>query len=420
MIKGFFSKAQVQSKAPSYRVPRCGSCKLYKGCQSPKMPISGYGEKKILLVGEAPGKNEDQQGRQFVGESGEVLRKSLLKLGVDMREDCWLTNALICRPPNNKDPSDKQIAYCRPNLTNAIDELSPNLIIPMGKHAVKSLIGEIWKEDVGNISRWVGFRIPCQTPNVWICPNYHPSFVLRSEGNREGELTKMLFESRLKGALELKGKPWDDVPDLESKVEILYNTDEAAHIIRKMVEKGGEATFDYETNMLKPDSEKARIVCCSVCWEGKKTIAFPWEGEVIEAMGEFFKSDRIEKLGQNIKFEHRWTMKEFGHGVRKWKHDAMLAAHWIDNRRGITSAKFQAFVLLGQPSYNDYIEPFLQSKSSNEPNRIDQIAMSDLLLYCGMDSLVEFLITIRQREYSCKSTSTKRLLSELNPILTRK
>src|SRR5688572_528647 len=82
-------------------IPKCGACGLLKGCKSPKMPVSGKGAKGILIIGEAPGRDEDIQGRPFVGATGEKLETTLRKLGVEMRRDCWLTNALICRPKAN-------------------------------------------------------------------------------------------------------------------------------------------------------------------------------------------------------------------------------------------------------------------------------------------------------------------------------
>ena len=393
--KGFFSSSTLEKqKAPLYKVARCGLCQLYKTCKSPKMPVSGRGKKKILILGEAPGANEDEQGKPFVGKAGLLLSNTLQRLGIDMRRDCWITNALICRPEGNATPTDKQIAYCRPNVTKAIQELNPEIIIPLGAVAVKSLIAPLWKESVGNITRWLGWRIPNQKLNAWICPNYHPSYINRLEKTNQGPVALNLFEQFLESAIERTklGRPWLETPNYSTQVERIFDEEKAARIIHKMIEKGGRAAFDYETNMLKPDSKEAKIICCSICYEGRKTIAFPWLGSAITAMGEFLRSERVEKIASNLKFEERWTRKEFGHGVKRWSWDTMLGAHWLDNRRGITSIKFQAFILLGMEDYNHHIEKYLHAKGGNKSNKIDEIEMSELLQYCALDSLLEYIV----------------------------
>lgn len=394
-MAGFFSELQIASKAPQARLPACGACGLFKQCQSPKMPIDGEGRKKILIVGEAPGKNEDQEGQPFVGKSGRLLRDTLDDLGVNMRKDCWITNALICRPPGNRTPTDKEIGYCRPNINLAIDDLKPNVIITLGKAAVTSVIEPLWKENVGGMIRWAGWNIPCQRPNTWICPTFHPSYVLREDRNRA---VKLLFEQHLKRAITHKDKPWKEVPDYRKEVEIIMDPDEAAKIIRKFTKKGGNVAFDYETNMLKPDSDDAQIITCSVCWEGKRTIAYPWHGKAIAATSDMLRSENVAKIASNAKFEERWTKAILKHGVKNWRWDTMLAAHVLDNRRTITSIKFQAFVLLGQEKYDNHIAPYLRSttKSCNSPNRIKEVNLRELLMYNGLDSLLEYKVAMKQ------------------------
>src|ERR1022692_2317444 len=99
---GFFNKTGVtSSKKPLALVPQCGSCGLYQTCLSPKMPVSGGGRRGILVVGESPGETEDRENTQFVGKTGNYLRSVLRDLDVNLDEDCWKTNSLICRPPGN-------------------------------------------------------------------------------------------------------------------------------------------------------------------------------------------------------------------------------------------------------------------------------------------------------------------------------
>lgn len=401
-MRGFFSGSRIHSKPPPSVIMQCGACGLYKTCKSPKMPYSGKGLRRVLIVAEAPGSEEDERGIQLIGRAGQELQKHLRAIGVDMRRDCWLENSIICRPPDNRTPKSEELAYCRPHLVETIDRLKPDVIVPLGGPAVQSLIRSFWKEDVGPVTKWVGWRIPCQRLNAWICPTYHPSFLLRSarkefNGKMNPVLSRM-FRGHLKGAFGLDGRPFEDgqIPNYDKQVRVLLDDKEAAHWIRRVIKQGGRVSFDYEGTALKP--EMGEIVCCSVCWEGKKTIAFPWQGQAIKAMGELLKS-RLPKIGWNIKFEDRWTRKEFGHRVRNWIWDGMVATHAIDSRRGICSAKFQAFVNLGMDSYNDHIESFLKAKKGMKTNEVlEEVELSDLLVYCGIDSLVEYQIAMKQME----------------------
>ena len=394
MPAGFFSSETVR-REPSLdvsRYPACGKCGLYKNCNSPRMQVTGESKRKVLIVAEAPGKTEDDEGVQLVGDAGQRLRQHLKKLGWDLDRDCWKTNSIICRPQGNV-IADKYIEACRPNLTRTMRELEPRVVILLGLSSVKSLIGMDWRTGIDQLTRWVGWRIPSQTWNAWVCPTYHPSYLLR----REQPVLDLWFRRHLKDALSLADaeltRPWREVPHWDDDVQIIEDPGDASYAIRSFI---GDApvAFDYESNTLKPDAKHSRIVCCSLS-DGERTITYPWTTSTAAATREFLVSP-TPKWGWNCKHEQRWTMAKLGTRVRNWQADGMLLAHVLDNRSGITSAKFQAYVQLGQPSYNDYIGPFLKAKSSNDRNRIREVEKRSLLLYCGMDSLVEHKVIRRQ------------------------
>lgn len=397
MASGFFPKSTLVGSAPASLAPKCGACGLFKTCLSPKMTASGNGRRKILLVGEAPGRNEDEQNIQFVGQAGERLRKTLASLGVDMREDCWITNALICRPPGNKIPKPVFIDYCRPNLTRTMAELNPNVVILLGGTAVRSLIGDIWKENPGALSRWAGWNIPSQRPNAWVCPTYHPSYLEREKNPVLDEY----FRTHLEAAVSYESKPWATVPDWDKRVEAILSTDDAAALLRQIEQEGGEIAFDYENTALKPETPGAEAICASVS-NGRRTFAYPWHGEAIKATGELLRSDRCGFIASNMKHEDRWTRYIFGHRVRHWIWDTMVAAHVLDNRTGITGLKFQSFVHLGMPSYNDHIEQFLHEVKGKRTNLAkEEVDLRQLLHYCAVDSLLEFkLAKVQMRNMS--------------------
>lgn len=384
--------------APKFALPKCDVCKMDKSCKSPKMKVNGKGKRGILLVGEAPGSQEDIQGRPFVGRSGQYLESVLRKLGIEMRQDCWLTNALLCHPVNNSIKDDRSIDYCRPFLINTIKELNPVTIILLGSVPVSSLIGWLWKENTEGIYRWAGWQIPNQRLNSWICPTFHPAHILRTVNPRDDEdkVLALKFALHLEKAVSKRNRPWKEVPDYKSEIRTIYDPKEAAVRIRRMCKIGKEVAFDYETDRLKPDSKDSQIICASLS-DGEETIAYPWVAEAVEESKILLESG-IPVIASNAKFEERWSMRHLGITVKNWVWDTMLTSHLLDNRPLISSIKFQSFVRLGQESYDDSIKPYMKSDNSNLPNKLRQLDLGKLMVYCGLDSLLEWLVAQEQKE----------------------
>jgi uracil-DNA glycosylase family 4 len=415
--RGFFHGSTLaKSTAPVATVPRCGACGLYKLCKSPKMPVTGQGRAGILIVGEAPGKDEDEQNRQFVGKTGRLLRGILEEYGLAPDRDCWWTNSLICRPPENAEPTDEQIDYCLPNLHDTIKTYKPTKILTFGAAACNAVVRRHWLGDFGAMGRWVGWRVPAGWWGhpAWLCPTWHPSYVARAEDNdeRDAGLVRLWFKRHIEAALALPAPV--PIPDYRAMVR-LCTPEEAAAWIDRAIAWGGPVAFDYETNMLKPDGPMARIASASVCAGGRRTIAYPWHGAAIAATQRLLAAPN-PKVASNLKFEERWSLKMFGHGVRNWAWDTMLAGHVADNRQGVCSIKFQSFVRLGVPTYNEHIEPFLRANSATEANEVlRQIELKDLLLYNGLDSLLEYLVALLQMEELGWPGNTRQFMTSFNP-----
>lgn len=387
---GFFHSSEVQKEKPKAgMIPRCGACGLYRQCKSPKMAPYGDGRSGVLVVGEAPGKVEDQQGRPFVGKAGQFLRGTLSRLGVRLDRDAWTTNALICRPPNNATPDAKQIGYCRPNIINAIRSHSPNVVVTLGRSALASVLADKWGS-VSQLDRWVGWVMPCE--DYWICPTYHPSYLLRMNNG----LVDRLFERHLETAFSIEESP-PKQPDFARRIELLYEESAIRNALRDIDRQGGWVAVDYETNCLKPEYPEAAIYSFAVS-NGKRTVSFPWSGGLVaESVKKFLKSSRTKKIASNIKMEERWSLKFLQTAVANWGWDTMLAAHCLDNRPGICSLKFQALVKLGVPAYNENIEPYLET-GKKRYNRIGEIETSSLLFYGGMDAILEWKLARIQRK----------------------
>ena len=127
----------------------------------------------ILIVGEAPGENEDEQGLPFVGKSGQLLEKILASVSLNSEIDVYIANIIKCRPPSNRVPSAKEIAACKPYIFEQIRLINPKIILLTGATAVKGLIG-----DRGAISNIRGTWIEWEGR---LCmPIFHPSYLLRN------------------------------------------------------------------------------------------------------------------------------------------------------------------------------------------------------------------------------------------------
>ena len=372
-------------------VARCGLCKLDDGCNSKYMPVDGKGKKSILIVGESPGKTEDQVGRPFVGPAGEVLTRSLRKFGIDLREDCWVTNALRCRPANDEIKDEKCISFCRPNAIKAILDYKPEKIILLGSSAVKSVLGWTFTPEPGGITRWAGWQIPDQKLNCWICPTFHPARILHE---RDPRVVQLLFDRHLESALSLSGRPWGTAPDYKRQVKVILDPEEAAHHVHRMIDAERPVAWDYETNGLKPYYPWAEILSCAVS-DGATSVSFPWAGAAIKAMKELLLSP-VRKIGQNLAFEQIWTEKLLGVRVNNWYWDDLITSHCLDNRTGVCALDFQAYVQFGFPPWDQAVAPFMSSKSSSEPNRLKEVPISELCRYNGTDALLEFLLADRQ------------------------
>jgi len=155
------------------RILNCTSCVLHKSRQH---AIWGEGNPnaEVLLIGEAPGAEEDRIGRPFVGKSGQLLDKILAACGFTRQEHVFLSNILRCRPPGNRVPKDEEVNACIPFLYEQINLVDPKIVIPLGATALKRLL----KNDSLRITRIRGNWM--HWDGRLVMPVYHPSALLRN------------------------------------------------------------------------------------------------------------------------------------------------------------------------------------------------------------------------------------------------
>lgn len=401
--RGFFAGSTLlQSKAPPRLLPACGACGLFKGCKSPKLATPQAGQ-RVLVVVDGPTEAADAAGKW---EPPQEVRRLLAGRGMLPTRDYATTGATICYTPRG--PTTEQAGHCKPALVRLINELQPAVVLPFGVAATHALLADEWREGIGSMDMWTGWQIPLGSLNAWVCPMPGEDDLVRMNSGKFPNTVAQLWVGRyLEAALDMVpfGRPYGDggPPDYEAQVRIVTDPAQAAHMLDKVTAKGcGMVAFDYETNMLKPDNPDAFIASASVAWGTgdwpEVVFAYPWVGPAIEATGRLLRSP-LPKVASNLKFEQRWTQWAFGHRVRRWYWDTMLAAHVLDNRKGITSIKFQSLVHLGKAVYDDHVRPFLKAKTAGGSNRIlQEVELRDLLRYNGLDSLLEYLVALRQMQ----------------------
>ncbi|KUY74438.1 uracil-DNA glycosylase family protein [Burkholderia sp. RF4-BP95] len=164
--------AMLDWDALADRVAGCTSCRL---CEKRTNTVFGVGDREAdwMLIGEAPGENEDKQGEPFVGQAGKLLDNMLQSLALKRGDNVYIANVIKCRPPGNRNPEPDEVARCEPYLQRQVALVKPKLIVALGRFAAQTLL----KTDAsiaslrGHVHTYEG---------VPVIVTYHPAYLLRS------------------------------------------------------------------------------------------------------------------------------------------------------------------------------------------------------------------------------------------------
>jgi len=189
--------ATLDWDALAARVATCQACELAAGRTQ---TVFGVGRRDAdwLIIGEAPGAEEDRRGEPFVGRAGQLLNAMLAALGL-AREAVYIANILKCRPPQNRDPRPAEVVACERYLARQIELLNPRLILAVGRIAAQNLlkvetpIGRLR----GTVHRYGETAIP-------VVVTYHPAYLLRSPGEKAKAWSDLCFAARTLAASETR------------------------------------------------------------------------------------------------------------------------------------------------------------------------------------------------------------------------
>jgi uracil-DNA glycosylase len=170
------------------KVAGCTDCKLRPGCTQ---TVFGVGDEKAqwMLVGEAPGADEDRLGEPFVGQAGKLLDNMLEALSLDRGRNVYIANVLKCRPPGNRNPEPDEVAACSPHLLRQIELIRPKLILAMGRFAAQTLLGTdaTIASLRGKVHQYAG---------VPLVVTYHPAYLLRNLPDKAKAWADLVFAAK--------------------------------------------------------------------------------------------------------------------------------------------------------------------------------------------------------------------------------
>jgi DNA polymerase-1 len=335
------------------------------------MESAGATNPKILVVGEAPGSEEDYKGVPFVGPSGQLLREVLAEAGFDLNSDIRFTNIVRCRPPDNK-LSAKAIKACKDFAWEDIKAYKPEMVFLMGNSPLDGILGE------KGISNWNGIIVHkkfAEIGDLTFVPLYHPAYILRDASHTDEWLEAIIKATDSKiGETDLG----------ETDFELIYpSTMNELYEMEKYLNQYEWMSYDTEThhkgNALDAFAEDSAIVSVSF-GAGEKAYAVPlfhpeapWSEsqfpEVIDIITSLLESHSGSIIGHNLKFDMIWTAKTLGYWTKPGG-DSMLISHMLDSvpgeRHGL---KRLAGIHLGMYEYNEKLEDYTRIHPEANPKR---------------------------------------------------
>jgi len=369
-------------------VSPCSNCsQLCSQCKHPDMPGHGRKTAKVMIVGEAPGADEDKLGEPFVGAAGRFLRKNLIYSNDYSDEDIFFTNAVRCRPPNNRIPKRAEILNCRPKLEEEIARIKPKVIIALGNTALCSIQ---YGEKVTGIRKWRGKISWSNEFNAWIVPAIHPASLMRDRGFGITHFFDQTI-SDFEKAFKLINKPAPE-DRIIPKTNFLNIVEKAVAYLENINESEMIA-LDSETDGLDPRGD---ILCASFCYRnGNKyyPATLPWEmisknKKISVLLKKLFLNTDIIKILHNESYDEKFFhMHDFD--LRGIIYDTMNAASLL-NENFSKGLKERAWKDTAFGGYEIPLEKYKYEHAFKKNTSYKEIPMPVLGPYAGTDAFVTY------------------------------
>jgi DNA polymerase-1 len=309
----------------------CTLCPLHEGAEHVCLMGSGSRKARIMVVGEAPGAREDESHQAFVGPSGRLLRDSLRAVGIDPEQDCYITNVVKCRPPENRTPSWDETKVCRDAyFWDEFERVDPDYLLLLGNSALRAVTG---KARI-TANRGSTFDVRGKTALA----AFHPAYVLRSPYHTSA------FRADIQKLANLVGGKGPD-ETARTRVKVVRNKEQLKWLRRQLLTHD-TISLDLETNYHEKVQEtkewhpEGRIVCIGFSWEeGAGAVlplhhpSSPWKDPdaTLRVLKAALERPGIKLIGHNFQFDARWLWAK-GIYVRQ-TFCTMLGAHMLDENR---------------------------------------------------------------------------------------
>lgn len=330
------------------RNPDCELCPLHQEAEHVCLMGAGSRKSKIMIVGEAPGEREDESAQAFVGPAGRLLTEVLESVGLS-REECYITNAAKCRPPNNRQPTPGEIKICSTTYLSAeIHRVRPDYILVLGNSALKAVTRK------SGITKHRGSTFPGPLGST-VFATFHPAYVLRSPYHGSAFRADMARFAKL-----CRGDTEDEVSRTRYKI---IDTVSKLKWLRRQLMTAPVIAYDIETNYHKNVLEaqewhpEGNIVSISFSWQvGHSAVVplhhpeSPWKDpdRVLLALKPCLERPDGKYVAHNGPFDARWLASR---GVFvKQTFDTMLGAHMLEENR-LKGLEPLSESLLGVASY---------------------------------------------------------------------
>ena len=222
---------------PGNLVRQCSDCPLAKSCTAP-VPGEGATPAEVMFVGEAPGRNEDEQGRPFIGQAGQYLESILFSISVP-RENVFISNIIHCRPPGNRDPKPAEIKACAKWLNLELDIVQPRIVVALGAFAISHFLGA----GAGTVEHLHGR--PVEVDGRIILPAYHPAAALRNTNLiRMCQEDFQVLRGLIRGDSPSDYHVHDEYPDPDYKIA---EGADGLQMVKSLAETAGYYAIDTET-----------------------------------------------------------------------------------------------------------------------------------------------------------------------------
>ncbi|MCK9600303.1 MAG: DNA polymerase [Sphaerochaeta sp.] len=223
---------------PANLIVECSSCGLRAGCTRP-VPGENIHPCRVMLVGEAPGRNEDEQGKPFCGQAGQYLDSLLFQSGI-ARESVCISNVVHCRPPGNRTPRLDEVKACSRWLGLELDIVQPDIVVALGATAIARFLGN----GAGTVEHLHGR--PVEKDGRIILPAYHPAAALRDTS----KLRQCQEDFQVLRGL-VKGRDWREYCVVDECPNPVYRVADAPELLAQMeqeIRESGEFAVDTEFN----------------------------------------------------------------------------------------------------------------------------------------------------------------------------